>query len=694
MAKTFGLPVRTAASLAVLGAVAAVPAAASAQQSVPAEIDLRRVLLSTGGVGYFEYAAPVTGDAELTLDVRLDQVDDVLKSLVVYDPAGTLGPVTLPGRTPLGQVFADLPFDPEDVGRPAALLRALVGAEVRIDGPRAAEGRLLSVVEEQRVPPDGPATTVHRVTLATDQGLAQVILEDAESVSFVDEGLRRQIGEALDALGDTGAGERRTLTLDLAGEGERQVTVAHLAEIPLWKTAYRLTFGEGEAIGGDGAAGLQGWAVIENLTGADWDGVDLVLASGNPVTFRQALYDAYFVNRPEVPVEVLGRVLPPVDEGGVAVPTEMAELDRRAGRGAFAEPAPQALAGLAMEDSVPAPPPGHAALVAAESTEAATQVLFRYPRPVDLPRGHSMLLPIVDRTAPVDRPLLFDADTHPTHPMATARIENTAGTGLPPGVLTVYERDAETGLVSYLGDARLDALPAGESRLLAYALDQAVTVDRRQLSDQALTRATLADGVLRRQIRARQATVYTIEGAANRDSTVLLDHPRPGGDWAPAFDTDGVERTPDAWRIPVEVPAGETVTLEVAFERALVDTVAIADLDRDRLVAWASAQELPAEVREALASVAERMADLNRLEDAAKDTREAIRRIVDDQDRLRRNLASVPQGSDLHRRYVAELTAQEDELAELRARLEDQERAVAEARRDLATFIRALSVSG
>ena len=67
MAKTFGLPVRTAASLAVLGAVAAVPAAAAAQQPAPAEIDLRRVLLSTGGVGYFEYVAPVTGDAELTL---------------------------------------------------------------------------------------------------------------------------------------------------------------------------------------------------------------------------------------------------------------------------------------------------------------------------------------------------------------------------------------------------------------------------------------------------------------------------------------------------------------------------------------------------------------------------------------------------------------------------------------------------
>src|SRR5262245_56410233 len=38
---------------------------------------LRRVMLSTGGVGYFEYEADVVGNAQLSLPVRMDQVDDV-----------------------------------------------------------------------------------------------------------------------------------------------------------------------------------------------------------------------------------------------------------------------------------------------------------------------------------------------------------------------------------------------------------------------------------------------------------------------------------------------------------------------------------------------------------------------------------------------------------------------------------------
>lgn len=67
-------------------------------------------------------------------------------------------------------------------------------------------------------------------------------------------------------------------------------------------------------------ASLQGWAVLENLSGDDWDGIELTVVSGNPVTFTQALYQAYYVDRPEVPVEVFGRVMPSVDTGAIPLP--------------------------------------------------------------------------------------------------------------------------------------------------------------------------------------------------------------------------------------------------------------------------------------------------------------------------------------------------------------------------------------
>src|SRR5690242_7513313 len=92
-----------------------------------AELTLKRVMLSSGGVGYFEYQADVDGDEELGLDVPLGQVDDILKSLVVFDSAGGVVSVELPGRDTTARAFGDTPFGPEALQSPVAYLNALLG---------------------------------------------------------------------------------------------------------------------------------------------------------------------------------------------------------------------------------------------------------------------------------------------------------------------------------------------------------------------------------------------------------------------------------------------------------------------------------------------------------------------------------------------------------------------------------------
>src|SRR5271156_6066627 len=115
------------ARCAALVLIAALLALISKGHADAADLALKRVVLSTGGVGYFEYEAAVEGDAALTLDVPLDQVDDVLKSLVVYDAGGSAGEITLPGREPLTQSFVDLPFDRAALNSATDLLNALQG---------------------------------------------------------------------------------------------------------------------------------------------------------------------------------------------------------------------------------------------------------------------------------------------------------------------------------------------------------------------------------------------------------------------------------------------------------------------------------------------------------------------------------------------------------------------------------------
>src|SRR5690606_6068669 len=110
-----------------------------------------------------------------------------------------------------------------------------------------------------------------------------------------------------------------------------------------------------------------------------------------------------------------------------------------------------------------------AKLEAAESSETTTQVVFRVAQPVTVASGHSLLVPVIDRSVPADLVALYQQEVHGSHPLAAVRLTNDGETGLPPGVLTLYERDA-TGSVAYVGDARLGALPGGESRLLSFAV--------------------------------------------------------------------------------------------------------------------------------------------------------------------------------------------------------------------------------
>ena len=107
----------------------------TASTSLGADLVLKRVLLGTGGVGYFEYAADVdASDASLQLRARLDQVDDILKSLIVIDPAGT-ATATLPGKAGASEAFASLPFAEADLISLPALMGALKGASVSVEAP-------------------------------------------------------------------------------------------------------------------------------------------------------------------------------------------------------------------------------------------------------------------------------------------------------------------------------------------------------------------------------------------------------------------------------------------------------------------------------------------------------------------------------------------------------------------------------
>ena len=122
--------------------------------------------------------------------------------------------------------------------------------------------------------------------------------------------------------------------------------------------------------------------------------------------------------------------------------------------------------------------------------------MFKYPRAVSVDNGRTLSIPIIDRQVPAQRLALYQAETAARNPLAAIRLTNDGDSGLPPGLITLYERD-KAGYVAYVGDARLSGFPVGETRLLAYALDEKIAIERDAAQTERIATGTIAQGALR-----------------------------------------------------------------------------------------------------------------------------------------------------------------------------------------------------
>ncbi len=672
-------------SLAVAALFTAVALPAAAQ-----DLSLKRVMLSSGGIGYFEHEAEIDGNAELKLNVRLDQVDDVLKSLVVYDDKGGIGGVSLPGKEPLTEAFRGLPFGEDALSSLATLVQALQGAEITVSGPRMLSGRVVAVTPEVTTASNGQETRQrHRVSVLTADGvMQQFVLEEAQDLQFNDPTLRKQIGEALAAVRENRARDSRTLTVSLRGNGKRLVRAAYVVSVPVWKAAYRVTL---PADINATKAGMQGWAVLENMTGSDWSNVELTLVSGSPVTFRQALYQAYYVNRPEVPVEVVGRILPRPDQGGVMADAAAEQRKAYAPAPPPAAPAPaqarsrQELGGGIMASSVPTSVAG--AVDVAASAESFTQVSFKFPQPINIGAGRTLSVPIVDREVPVRRLALYQPETNARHPLAAIEVRNDGTTGLPPGILTIYERGAKAGEAAYVGDARLSGLPVGDKRLLSYALDTKTIIERDSAQARRITRGSILNGVFRYTTALTQTTTWTVKPPANESRNILFEQFGAAGWTVIKPEPRAVEISENRFRVAASIPAGQQTKVELVIERPIEESITLSSANSDTIAAFARNTELDKATRDAFSRIVTLQNDVARHQQRLTQLDSDRKAIVADQERLRGNLASVPRDSDLYKRYLAKLEEQENALEKLAKDRAATDQALTAARQALSEFI-------
>lgn len=665
----FGVP-----SILVL---AAIPSAVATE---PADLAVTRVALFSSGVGYFEREAEVTGSTSAELKFRTEQINDIIKSMVLQDfGGGKIGIISYASRDPIEKTLRS--FGVDLTGKPTLyeLLDQLRGEPVEIAGARNLKGVILAVEKKYIVDVHGnTGEEKEYVTLHTAEGLQQLALEQIQNLRLANEKVDQELAKALATLATAHDADKKTVTIHFDGQGARKVRAAYLLEAPIWKTSYRLVLAD------DKKPFLQGWATVENATEEDWNNVRLSLVSGRPISFRMDLYTPLYVPRPLEQLELYASLRPPeYDAGFAAIEAEPPPAARgRAGGAMFSgvEMARDLRAAKlpAMAPAVASPEEArlHVELAGKgiESVATALQAgeLFAYhiDARVSIPRQHSAMLPIVNKAIEGEKVSIFNVATHAKYPLNGLELKNTSGLNLMQGPVTIFDADI------YAGDAKLPDLKPDEKRLVAYALDLSTEVMIEQKpTPEELVSLRIARGTLWQRRKYVDARQYLIKNKADKDRTVLVEQAYSEG-WTLVEPKEPYERTQELLRFKVAVPAQKTVTQNVRLERVMDQTVVLSNVGLEQIQFFLRTPVITPAVKSALEKV---IALRNELEEV---TRRRIRlekqqeEAVAEQARIRENLRTLDKSTDAYQRQLKrfdEVDARIMELAKQVAAARDEQ---------------------
>ena len=689
--------------LLALPALLLPPGVLSAAEPAAADLPLEKVVLFTSGVGYFQHGGTVTGDAAVTMSFRAENINDLLKSMVVEDlGGGTVPAVSYASRDPITKTLGTFAIDLTDNPSIGQILGRLRGEQIEVEAATPADGTIVGV--ETRKVPAGDDQTVEKdfITILTADGLRTLALDTITRIRLVDGQLQEELEQALAVLALGHDSEKKSVSVAFAGDGERPVRIGYVQESPVWKTSYRLVLDDKKAA--DKAAEkaiLQGWAIVENTTDRDWKDVRMALVSGRPISFVMDLYRPLYVPRPVVEPELFASLAPQVyGQDLAATERELAavadglrgrqlaqgEMRRKSG---LAAPAPRRPMEAALMDEaiVDFDREGVAAIRSVAAGEALGE-LFRYEiaTPVSIARQRSAMLPIVTETVEAEQVSVYDDRVLGKHPLAGVRLTNSTGLDLMQGPVTIFAAGA------YAGDARIEDLPAGSSRLLTYAVDLDVEVAPRvEAKPEELVSVKITRGTLTASRRLARRKVFEIKNSGKEPVRLLVEHPLEPG-WKLVEPETPAEKTRDRNRFAITAEPGTPATLVVAEERLVSQRVAITNLDDRAILVYGSAGPTSPAVKQALKDVLERKQRIGELARDRSRREQEIKAVSQEQDRIRQNMAQLDRASDLYTRYVQKFATQEDRVETLRgeiAELQDNEQ---RARRDLDEMLSKLEV--
>lgn len=669
-------------------------------ESPRSALPITRVVLYQNGVGYFEREGVLEGNS-LALQVRPSQINDLLKSLTIVDKSdGRALSVSLPLEKSGDRLLSELPEQVRNAGGLLDLLTVLRGARVEVSGTfGSAEGRVVGL---ENIPQHIKEAVVPRwrLTLSDSEGeLTVLAFEQIRTLTILDHALATGLDRSLDVSLNEGDWKPVSITVRFTGDADHPLRASYIVEMPRWKPAYRVVLDGDKPL-------LQGWAVVDNVSGEDWTNVKLSLVAGTPISFIYDLHSSQFVRRTDLtPLRPTAAPPPPIERGGVVE----SSADGYAEAEEAMPAAPPASGGAAKRRSaapMSRPMRGESAPEPEMDVQLQSQFLaqteieqvgslFRYDlqAPVSVPDRSSTLVNIVNQRISAEEVAMFRPEQPgrklPTHPYRAVRFTNNTPYTLEQGPVTIYSEG------TFVGEGFLQRVEPNATHFVGFSVDSKVSLDSdstRTDGESKLVRIT--GGVFTTDVQRTETVTYRIKNAHSEPITAFVKESRRSN-WRLQNPPRGVVETPDSLWLPLQVPASGDAQLTVAWEQnALRSTTIDTDLNADRLFITLRNTKLPPEIEAVLNTVLA----IKREADAARKQithlNELRETLSSDQERVRNNLDTLRKtkgNAELQRTLSQKLAKLELELGQLSGQLVTQVERRAELAKQLSNLVADLS---
>ena len=651
-------------------------------------LPVKKVVLYKNGVGYFEHSGRVWGNQDLRIEFTTAQLNDVLKSLTLVDlNGGRISAVHYNSVAPLDVQLRGLQIPLGEDVTSAALLIALRGTRVEVhSGASSAAGKIFSVETIEKSGSKENPVQVTQLAIVTDAGEMRLFEMGPDvTVRAAEPEIHKDIERYLSLMGSTRSKDVRRMTIGAFGNGERQVMVSYISEVPVWKSTYRIVLPNAPA-----KAFLQGWAIVDNTVGEDWNDVKLSLVSGTPQSFIQNISQPYYTRRPVVPLPESVMLTPQAHEASM----EAGKLSRtRAIMGGVAGGVPGGSAGgvlggviggggmapskLPEELEEPEESGEVSDLLAKEEAAAVgTTVgdLFEYhlKEKITVLKNQSALVPIVQSPIEAEKVTLVTSDENggvQGIPLRALWLKNSSGLTLDGGTFNVLEQD------SFAGEGIMELLHPEERRLLSFAADKAVRVRQRDATGvKTVIRTTILKGVMAVHREERDTATYVFHNADVAPRQIVLEYPIREG-WKLAEGMKPEESSATRYRFRVEVAPGKAEIFAIREIRPEVSRIHVSTLTDSQLAAYVLEGAVTPQEEAELRKIIAKKAEIAAVDQEIKTRQQEMETIDKGQARLRENmkvLKGSPEEKALLLRYTRELDGQEDRLASLQKEAGEQ----------------------